>query len=63
MKTFKSQVSRHFSEGTNLREMLLKMTSLKVDILQDAALKGAVWVQKGKGKILRERSLECKLSK
>lgn len=61
MKTFKSLVSKHFPNGGTLLEVLTKMTGKPQNELQDAAFKGAVWLQKGKGKILRERDLNFKL--
>lgn len=62
MKTFRSLVSKHFPSGTNLGEMLTHMTKKNMALLTDAAAKGAVWVQKGKGKTLRERKLGQKLA-
>lgn len=59
MKIYKSQVSKFFPQQTTLGDFLLKLTKLKEEDLVDAALKGAVWIQrKGKGKILRIRSVK-----
>ena len=57
MKTFRSKVQKVSESKASLREVLLKLTKLDEKILADAASKGAVWLQKGNGKILRERSL------
>lgn len=59
MRVYKSLVSKHFSQKTTLGEFLLKLTPLTPSQIGDAATKGAVWIQrKGKGKILRIRSLK-----
>ncbi|MFP5385148.1 MAG: RluA family pseudouridine synthase [Bacteriovoracia bacterium] len=59
MRTFKSAVKKYFSQRTTLGEVLMKMTNLPPKELGEAALKGAVWVQRGgKGKILRIRVLK-----
>ena len=49
MRVYKSLVSKHFANGTKLGEMLQAISKLNPDVLEDAAKKGAVWVQKGKG--------------
>lgn len=62
MRTFKSKVSKHFSEAITLGEVLQKISHLELKVIRDAALKGAVWLQKKSiGKILRIRSLETKV--
>lgn len=59
MKIYKSQVNKFFPQHTTLGDFLFKLTQMKEEDLMDAALKGAVWIQrKGKGKILRIRSLK-----
>jgi tRNA pseudouridine32 synthase/23S rRNA pseudouridine746 synthase len=59
MRTFNIQVSKYFTKKTKLGEVLHKVTSLPEDALADAAIKGAVWLQKSaKGKILRIRSID-----
>lgn len=59
MKIFKATVSKFFSQRTSLGEFLLKLTKLPENDLEDAAQKGAVWIQRNaKGKILRIRSLK-----
>ncbi len=59
MKIYKSQVNKIFPQQTTLGEFLLKITKFKEEDLADAALKGAVWIQrKGTGKTLRIRSLK-----
>jgi tRNA pseudouridine32 synthase/23S rRNA pseudouridine746 synthase len=63
MRTFHILVSKHFTIKTKLGEVLQKSTSMNLDVLADAAAKGAVWLQKGgKGKILRIRSLDLQVS-
>ena len=63
MRTFHILVSKHFTIKTKLGEVLQKSTSMNLDLLADAANKGAVWLQKGgKGKILRIRSLDLQVS-
>ena len=63
MRTFHILVSKHFTIKTKLGEVLQKSTSMNLDVLADAASKGAVWLQKGgKGKILRARSLDLQVS-
>jgi len=63
MRTFHILVSKYFPEKTKLSEVLQKATSLSIELLADAALKGAVWHQKnGTGKILRIRSIEALVS-
>jgi tRNA pseudouridine32 synthase/23S rRNA pseudouridine746 synthase len=58
MKVYKSQVSKLFPQRTTLGDFLLKLTKLTPSQLEEAASKGGVWIQrKGKGKILRIRSL------
>lgn len=62
MKIYKSQVNKFFPQPTTLGDFLLKLTKLTSVDLADAAHKGAVWIQrKGKGKILRIRSLQEKV--
>jgi tRNA pseudouridine32 synthase/23S rRNA pseudouridine746 synthase len=59
MRTFNIQVSKYFTKKTKLGEVLHKVTSLPEDALADAAIKGAIWLQKNaKGKILRIRSID-----
>lgn len=59
MRTYNIQVSKHFSKRTKLGEVLHKVTAIPQEILADAAIKGAVWIQKNaKGKILRIRSID-----
>lgn len=62
MRTFKSLVGKHFPQGATLGEALKKLSSLPEQTLAEAARKGAVWLQKGKGKTLRARELSQKLS-
>lgn len=62
MKTYRSLVSKHFQSKTTLGAVLLSMTKMDEPTLIDSAQKGAVWLQKGKGKILRERSLTTQVS-
>jgi tRNA pseudouridine32 synthase/23S rRNA pseudouridine746 synthase len=61
MKTFKILVGRLSPTGSTLGDVLAKVTKFDMKTLDEAAVKGAVWVQKGKGKILRERKLARKL--
>jgi tRNA pseudouridine32 synthase / 23S rRNA pseudouridine746 synthase len=59
MKIYKSEVKKHFSQRTTLGEFLMKLTPLTPGQLGEVALKGGVWIQrKGKGKILRIRTLK-----
>lgn len=60
MRTFKSLVAKFSKESLTLGDFLKLLTKMEEGILRDCAHKGAVWVQKGKGKgkILRERSLK-----
>ncbi len=59
MRTYNINVSKYFTTKTKLGEVLQKSTSLSLEVLSDAAAKGAVWFQKaGKGKILRQRSTD-----
>lgn len=63
MKIFKSTVGKHFPEGSTLGEVLIKMSKLEPKIINDAAQKGAVWVQVlSKGKTLRLRNTNAKLN-
>lgn len=63
MKTYKSIVSKISPQRTTLGEFLVKLTNLTLVQLEDVALKGGVWIQrKGKGKILRIRSLKETIS-
>lgn len=63
MKTYKSAVSKYFPQGSRLGDFLTKLTNLTTAELSDAAAKGAVWVQRrGKGKILRIRNLQERVS-
>lgn len=63
MKTYKSAVSKFFPQGARLGDFLTKLTNLTTAELSDAAAKGAVWVQRrGKGKILRIRNLQERVS-
>lgn len=58
MKTYQIKPNKFFIGPQKLGEVLHKVTSLDDKLLNEAALKGAVWLQKGgKGKILRIRSL------
>lgn len=57
MRTFKALVSKYFPTKTSALEVLVRISKLNEEILVDAAEKGAVWLQKGKGKILRLRNL------
>lgn len=58
MKIYKSQVIKFFPQPTTLGDFLLKLTKLPEKDLDEAAHKGAVWIQRqGKGKTLRIRSL------
>jgi tRNA pseudouridine32 synthase/23S rRNA pseudouridine746 synthase len=58
MKIYHSPVHKLFSQRTTLGEFLLKLTKLTSEQLGEAAIKGGVWIQrKGKGKILRVRTL------
>lgn len=62
MKVFKSLVSKHFSQGATLGELLTKISNLPEEEVRDAARKGAVWIQRGgKGKILRIREISERL--
>lgn len=62
MRTFNIQVSKYFKTKSKLGEVLHQATSLSFDVLADASAKGAVWFQKkGKGKILRLRSLHVQV--
>lgn len=63
MRTFHILVSKHFTTKSKLGEVLQKSTSMSIDALADATLKGGVWLQKGgKGKTLRTRSLDILVS-
>jgi tRNA pseudouridine32 synthase/23S rRNA pseudouridine746 synthase len=56
MKNYKSVVSKISPERTTLGEFLTKLTKLTPSQIEEAAIKGAVWIQrKSKGKILRIR--------
>lgn len=58
MKVYKSIVSKLFSQGTTLGEFLVKLSKLQEKDVNEAAVKGAVWIQRGgKGKILRVRDV------
>lgn len=58
MKNYKSTVNKFFSQRTTLGEFLQKLTKLPEKEINEAASKGAVWIQRnGKGKILRIRSV------
>ena len=62
MRTFHIQVSKYSQVKSKLGEVLNKATSLSFDVLADASAKGAVWHQKkGKGKILKVRSLHIQV--
>lgn len=59
MKIFKSTVRKKSSDKISLGDFLLKLTPLTPLQLGEVAKKGGVWIQrKGKGKILRIRSLK-----
>ncbi len=58
MRIYKSNVSQISPQRITLGEFLVKLTKLSLPVLNDVALKGGVWIQRrGKGKILRIRSL------
>lgn len=61
MKIYKTLVQKVFPTKTSALEVLAKISKLPQDKLEDAAIKGAVWLQKGKGKILRIRDLSTVL--
>lgn len=59
MKNYKASVNKFFSQRVSLGEFLQKLTKLPDASVQEAALKGAVWIQRGgKGKILRLRDVK-----
>lgn len=59
MRTYKSVVEKHSQAPAKLGDVLYKMTKMSPEVLADAVVKGAVWLQKaGKGKILRARSIQ-----
>ena len=63
MKSYKSEVKKLFSQRVTLGEVLTKLSKLTLPQVEEAALKGGVWIQrKGKGKILRIRSISELLS-
>ncbi len=63
MKIYKSKVEKLFPQGTTLGEFLQKVSSLSLEKVSDAAMKGAVTLQRNsKGKILRSRDMRVKLS-
>ena len=50
MRIYKTKVEKLFPQGTNLGELLQKLSSLPLEKVSDAALKGAVTLQRnGKG--------------
>lgn len=58
MRTFNILVSKYITEKSKLGDVLSIATSLHLDVLADAAAKGALWHQKlGKGKILKVRDM------
>jgi tRNA pseudouridine32 synthase / 23S rRNA pseudouridine746 synthase len=57
MRTYKTLVSKFSSEKTSLGKVLQILTRFDEKVLHEAAAKGAVWLQMGKGKILREYNL------
>jgi len=57
MRTFKSKVQKFSDKDTSLGKVLEMMTKMSSELLEAAAQKGAVWLQKGNGKTLRVRSL------
>jgi tRNA pseudouridine32 synthase / 23S rRNA pseudouridine746 synthase len=62
MKTYRAVAGKVNADQLRLDKVLLKLTSLAETVLSDAALKGAVWLQrKGKGKIQRERDIRIPL--
>lgn len=63
MKTYKSEVKKFLPQRTTLGEFLMKLSKLTSAQLEDAAAKGAVWIQRqGRGKILRIRMLNETIS-
>ena len=59
MKTYNINVSKYFAVKTKLSEVLQKSIRMPLELISDAADKGAIWLQKGgKGKILRTRSAD-----
>lgn len=58
MRTWKFQPQ----ESCLLREALTKRTKLSVEQLSEGAMKGALWLQHKKGKTLRVRSLDIKVT-
>lgn len=61
MRTFKATVKKYFNSKTSALEVLLVMSKLKEELLHEAAEKGAIWLQKGKGKTLRIRDLSLEV--
>lgn len=61
MKNYKTLVQKIFPTKTSALEVLVKLSKLPPQNLTEAAEKGAVWLQKGKGKILRIRDLSLLL--
>lgn len=58
MRTMRAKVLKYSKGKTTIGDVLEKMSGLSSETLSDAAQKGAVWLQKGSGKTLRERSLD-----
>lgn len=64
MKSYRGQVGKYIQTRSTLGEVLRQMSGQQDLLLQQAATFGAVWLQRrGKGKILRERSLETVVAK
>lgn len=56
MRTFNILVSKFITEKSKLGDVVTKATNLPIEVIADAAHKGALWHQKmGKGKILKVR--------
>lgn len=58
MKNFRVLASKITRDQISLGELLEKVSKLSRSDLINAAAKGAIWVQQGKGKVLRQRSLK-----
>ncbi len=62
MRTYHVLVSKFSADKIKLGEVLNKATSLSLEVLADAAAKGALWHQRGgKGKILKLRNLHVQV--
>jgi tRNA pseudouridine32 synthase / 23S rRNA pseudouridine746 synthase len=62
MRTFKFKVSKVTQGPMALGDFLLQTTKFSREELINAAAKGALWLEKAKGKMLRERSLNVKVN-